>query len=83
MEYYAGALSFSARLENDWASMAKSAYYRAQGSQAFLDLLKGSGFKRSNKADVSGSEKSRSRFQSWYRQPICNRCCSRAWRAPV
>ena len=39
MEYYAGALSFSARLENDIRVHAEKRFYRAQDNKTFLDLL--------------------------------------------
>jgi DNA polymerase-4 len=41
MEYYAGALSFSARLENDTRLQAEERFYRAQDNKTFLDLLHG------------------------------------------
>src|SRR5271170_6226240 len=39
MEYYAGAMSFSARLENDMRVHAEQRFYRAQDNKTFLDLL--------------------------------------------
>src|ERR1700722_1073014 len=39
MEYYAGAMSFSARLENDARVHAEERFYRAQDNKTFLDLL--------------------------------------------
>jgi DNA polymerase-4 len=39
MEYYAGAMSFSARLENDLRVHAEGRFYRAQDNKTFLDLL--------------------------------------------
>jgi DNA polymerase-4 len=39
MEYYAGAMSFSARLENDAGVHAEERFYRAQDNKTFLDLL--------------------------------------------
>ena len=39
MEYYAGAMSFSARLENDIRVHAEERFYRAQDNKTFLDLL--------------------------------------------
>jgi DNA polymerase-4 len=39
MEYYAGAMSFSARLENDLRVHAEGRFYRAQDNKAFLDFL--------------------------------------------
>ena len=39
MEYYAGAMSFSARLENDTHVQAEERFYRAQDNKTFLDLL--------------------------------------------
>ena len=39
MEYYAGAMSFSARLENDTRVHAEERVYRAQDNKTFLDLL--------------------------------------------
>ncbi len=39
MEYYAGAMSFSARLENDVRVHAEGRFYRAQDNKTFLDLL--------------------------------------------
>src|ERR1035441_8167001 len=39
MEYYAGAMSFSARLENDMRVHAEERFYRAQDNKTFLDLL--------------------------------------------
>jgi DNA polymerase IV len=39
MEYYAGAMSFSARLENDTCVHAEECFYRAQDNKTFLDLL--------------------------------------------
>jgi DNA polymerase IV len=39
MEYYAGAMSFSARLENDLRVHAEGRVYRAQDNKTFLDLL--------------------------------------------
>jgi len=39
MEYYAGAMSFSARLENDLRVHAEERCYRAQDNKTFLDLL--------------------------------------------
>jgi DNA polymerase-4 len=39
MEYYAGAMSFSARLENDTGVHAEERFYRAQDNKTFLDLL--------------------------------------------
>ena len=39
MEYYAGAMSFSARLENDTRVHAEERFYRAQDNKTFLDLL--------------------------------------------
>ena len=41
MEYYAGAMSFSARLENDMRVHAEERFYRAQDNKTFLDLLNG------------------------------------------
>jgi DNA polymerase IV len=41
MEYYAGAMSFSARLENDMRVHAERRCYRAQDNKTFLDLLSG------------------------------------------
>ena len=39
MDYYAGAMSFSARLENDTRVHAEERFYRAQDNKTFLDLL--------------------------------------------
>jgi DNA polymerase IV len=39
MEYYAVAMSFSARLENDLRVHAEGRFYRAQDNKTFLDLL--------------------------------------------
>src|SRR6202790_4116323 len=39
MEYYAGAMAFSARLENDTRVHAERRFYRAQDNKTFLDLL--------------------------------------------
>jgi DNA polymerase-4 len=39
MQYYAGAMSFSARLENDTHVQAEERFYRAQDNKTFLDLL--------------------------------------------
>jgi DNA polymerase-4 len=39
MEYYAGAMSFSARPENDMRVHAEERLYRAQDNKTFLDLL--------------------------------------------
>jgi DNA polymerase IV len=39
MKYYAGAMSFSARLENDTHVQAEERFYRAQDNKTFLDLL--------------------------------------------
>ena len=39
MEYYAGAMSFSARLENDTRVHAEERFYRAQDNKTFLELL--------------------------------------------
>jgi len=39
MEYYAGAMSFSARLESDASIHAEARLYRAQDNKAFLELL--------------------------------------------
>jgi len=39
MEYYAGTMSFSARLENDTRVHAEESFYRAQDNKTFLDLL--------------------------------------------
>jgi DNA polymerase-4 len=39
MEYYAGAMSFSARLENGLSVHAEGRFYRAQDNKTFLDLL--------------------------------------------
>ena len=39
MEYYAGAMSFSARLENDTRVHAEERFYRAQDNKTFLDFL--------------------------------------------
>jgi DNA polymerase-4 len=39
MEYYAGAMSFSARLENDLRVHAEGRVHRAQDNKTFLDLL--------------------------------------------
>jgi DNA polymerase-4 len=39
MEYYAGAMSFSARLENNARVHAEERLYRAQDNKTFLDLL--------------------------------------------
>ncbi|MGD0292013.1 MAG: impB/mucB/samB family protein [Candidatus Binataceae bacterium] len=39
MEYYAGAMSFSARLENEMRVDAEERVYRAQDNKTFLDLL--------------------------------------------
>jgi DNA polymerase IV len=39
VEYYAGAMSFSARLENDTRVHAEERVYRAQDNKTFLDLL--------------------------------------------
>ena len=39
MEYYAGAMSFSARLENDMRVHAEQRFYRAQDNKTLLDLL--------------------------------------------
>jgi DNA polymerase-4 len=39
MEYYAGAMSFSARLESDVSVHAEARLYRAQDNKTFLDLL--------------------------------------------
>src|SRR5258708_33817019 len=39
MEYYAGAMSFSARLENNARVHAEEHFYRAQDNKTFLDLL--------------------------------------------
>src|SRR5271163_2164091 len=39
MEYYAGAMSFSARLANDTRVHAEERVYRAQDNKTFLDLL--------------------------------------------
>ena len=39
MEYYAGAMSFSARLENDTRVHAEERFYRAEDNKTFLDLL--------------------------------------------
>src|SRR5216684_1770904 len=39
MQYYAGAMSFSARLENDTQVQAEERFYRAQDNKTFLDLL--------------------------------------------
>src|SRR5271154_4637964 len=41
MEYYAGAMSFSARLESDASVHAEARLYRAQDNKTFLDLLDG------------------------------------------
>ncbi|MBF6560746.1 MAG: impB/mucB/samB family protein [Candidatus Binataceae bacterium] len=41
MEYYASAMSFSARLENDLRVHAEDRCYRAQDNKTFLDLLNG------------------------------------------
>jgi len=39
MEYYAGAMAFSARLENDTRVHAEERFYRAKDNKTFLDLL--------------------------------------------
>jgi DNA polymerase IV len=39
MEYYAGAMSFSARLENDTRVHAEERFYRAQDNKTLLDLF--------------------------------------------
>ncbi|MGO9449649.1 MAG: hypothetical protein ACLQDV_01200 [Candidatus Binataceae bacterium] len=39
MEYYAGAMSFSARLENDARVHAEEGFYRAQDNKTLLDLF--------------------------------------------
>jgi DNA polymerase-4 len=39
MEYYAGAMSFSARLENDTRFQAEERFYRAQDNKTILDLF--------------------------------------------
>ena len=39
MEYYAGAMAFSARLENHTRVHAEERFYRAQDNKTFLDLL--------------------------------------------
>jgi DNA polymerase IV len=39
MEYYAGAMSFSAQFENDTGVRAEERFYRAQDNKTFLDLL--------------------------------------------
>jgi hypothetical protein len=39
IEYRAGAISFSARLENDMRVHAEERCYRAQDNKTFLDLL--------------------------------------------
>ena len=39
MEYYAGAMSFSARLEDDTRVHAEERFYRAEDNKTFLDLL--------------------------------------------
>jgi DNA polymerase-4 len=39
MDYYAGAMSFSAQLENDTRVHAEERLYRAQDNKTFLDLL--------------------------------------------
>jgi DNA polymerase IV len=39
MEYYAGAMSFSARVENNTRVHAEERFYRAQDNKTFLDLL--------------------------------------------
>jgi len=36
MEYYAGAMSFSARLENDTRVHAEERFYRAEDNKPFL-----------------------------------------------
>src|SRR5271170_8331267 len=41
MEYYAGAMSFSGRLESDVSVHAEARLYRAQDNKTFLDLLDG------------------------------------------
>jgi DNA polymerase-4 len=41
MDYYAVAMSFSARLENDTRVHAEERVYRAQDNKTFLDLLNG------------------------------------------
>jgi DNA polymerase-4 len=41
MEYYAGAMSSSARLESDASVHAEARLYRAQDNKTFLDLLEG------------------------------------------
>ena len=38
-EYYAGAMSFSARLENDTRVHAEERFYRAQDNKTLLNLL--------------------------------------------
>src|ERR1700724_424425 len=39
MEYYAGAMAFSAGLENHTRVHAEERFYRAQDNKTFLDLL--------------------------------------------
>jgi hypothetical protein len=39
MEYYASAMSYSVRLENDMRVHAEERCYRAQDNKTFLDLL--------------------------------------------
>jgi DNA polymerase IV len=39
MEYYAGAMSFLARLESDMRVHAEERFYRAHDNKTFLDLL--------------------------------------------
>jgi DNA polymerase-4 len=75
MEYYAGAMSFSARLENDTRVHAEERFYRAQDNKTFLDLL--------NKLWTQPLTRSRgvrirkvSVTLSDLRQRTCNRICS-------
>ena len=39
MQYYAGAMSFSAQLENETHVHAEERFYRVQDNKTFLDLL--------------------------------------------
>ena len=64
-------------------SKPKSAFTGRRTIRPSLISSTGSGLRRSNKAVVSGSEKFRSRFQTWSRQPIYRRSCSRVCRRPI
>jgi hypothetical protein len=83
MEYYAGAMSFSARLANDTRVHAEERVYRAQDNKTFLDLLNRLWTRALQSSPGTRIKKVSITLSDLVGQPICKRSCSGARQTPI